>query len=267
MKSSKPKAMKVQPKAMKTTKATKAMKSTKSAKADQKELDNKIESFLKEAAAVQASSSGDVDLLKLPWKKYFTPNQMSALWNRLHNKIQTTGSVEAKNAWGQINTISAREGKGLKKRSVLWLSLKYPDDWANRTVHYVQTVVKSETNTVQETPKTRGELNQIHGETEATELINKGFFEQVMVKGVPHYVKVDFTKQVGITKQNKESMGLQRSVASDEIKSLEEKFDQYKVSLDLGWTSSWGGTKASGMGGSGEKKALGSKYMFCFPLM
>ena len=62
MKSSKPKAMKVQPKAMKTTKATKAMKSTKSAKADQKELDNKIESFLKEAAAVQASSSGDVDL-------------------------------------------------------------------------------------------------------------------------------------------------------------------------------------------------------------
>lgn len=78
----------------------KAIKSAISAKADQKELNDKIDMFLKEAAAVQASSSGDVDLQKLPWKKYFTANQMSALWNRLRSNIQTTGLVSAKNAWG-----------------------------------------------------------------------------------------------------------------------------------------------------------------------
>lgn len=264
MKSMKAKAMKSGGKPMKVvkpSKPTKAMKAMKkSAKADQKDLDTKIEQFLKEASAMQASSSGDVDLQKLPWKKYFDASQMSALWNRLHNKIQTQGSVEAKNAWGQINTLSSREGKGMKKRNVLWLSLKYPDDWANRTVRYVQTVVRTESSTATESPKTRGELNQLHGETEAADLINKGFFEQINIKGVPHFVKVGFKKTLSMSRNTEEQMELQKSVDSQEIKALEDKFVEYKCGLDLEWSTSWGAkASASGGGGSaGDKKALGS---------
>lgn len=84
------------------------------------------------------------------------------------------------------------------------------------------------------------------------------------MKGVPHFLKVGFTKSVGISKLTKESMGLAKSVGQDECKSLEEKFEQYKTSIDLAWTSNWGGTKGSaGVGSSGDKKALGSKtYLF-----
>ncbi|CAK9096361.1 unnamed protein product [Durusdinium trenchii] len=78
-----------------------------------------------------------------------------------------------------------------------------------------------------------------------------------MVKGVPHFLKVGFTKSVGISKLTKESMGLAKSVGQDECKSLEEKFEQYKTSIDLAWTSNWGGTKGSaGVGSSGDKKAV-----------
>ena len=66
------KSMKVAPKSMKKKKG-------QASKSDQKELDTKIEAFLKEASTAQSSSTGELDVMKLPWKKYFNASQMSAL--------------------------------------------------------------------------------------------------------------------------------------------------------------------------------------------
>ena len=187
---------------------------------------------------------------ELPWSTYFQPGEMSALWARLANKM-SAADPGCKAAWGALNKLPMREGKQGKKRTVLWLALKYPGDWATRSTTFIQKVVRMESTSAKEVPKTKGELIQIHGLEETEELLKQGFFEMVQVRGVPHYVKVSFERENKIEKHNEESMSLTKLVGKDEVEALESSFENYKLAIDTNWTS-------SGWTGSGAGKPSGN---------
>ena len=226
-----------------------------------KKLDEKIKAFLAEAQAQGLGDSAD-QVAAMPWQKHFTNAEMSALWARLATKMNAA-DPDTRGAWGALNGLPMREGKSGKKRTVLWLALKYPGDWASRSTTFLQRVLRSEATTAKEAPKTKGELIQIHGLDETEDLIKRGFFESVMVRGVQHYVKVSFERENRIEKQNEESMKLTKTVGSDEVHALENAFEQFKLGMDVNWTSSgWSGGSSKGGnshgGGSGPPALAGA---------
>ena len=109
-------------------------------------------------------------------------------------------------------------------------------------------MVKTESCGTSETPRTRGELEQLHGVAEAADLIQKGFFDKIMIKGVEHFVKIGFEKKQSLAKNVEESMALAKSVGSDEITSLESGFESFQCALDLDWKSGWKDGKPSSSG-------------------
>ena len=213
---------------MPVTKKPAMMKRTsaKTAKMDMAALDQHILQFVEKAKEVGGDSA---DPAALPWKDYFSPSQMSALWNRLSSKITASGDTTLKGGWANLGQQGQRQGKTTQKRTVLWLKLAYPADWQSRTASYIQTISKSETSAVQEMPKTRGELYQIHGETEACDLITNGFFEEVMIRNVPHFVKVQFNKTTAVTKSQTESITMNKTIGQNELLELEASFESFKV--------------------------------------
>eukprot|EP00974_Lingulodinium_polyedra_P036612 3510226-Lingulodinium_polyedra.AAC.1 len=141
-----------------------------------------------------------------------------------------------------------RTGKTVQKRNILWLKLRYPEDWLNRTAQYIQTITRTDTASVDERPMTRGQLEQIHGVTETQELLERGFWQETMIKGIKHYIKCDFTKTTSVSKASAESVTLNKSVAKDELHQLEDAFQQFKATVDTDWkgTGAWPGTSAGG---------------------
>jgi len=253
------------PAAMAPKKAVKGKIAKRPAAAkDALSLDSRIQLFLDESKTEMEKPGANID--KLPWKKYFDGNQMSALWNRLTSKISADGNDSLKEGWSKVCGTGMRQGKTTAKRNILFLRLKYPDDWQSRAVQFVQKLTKTDTSKVLEAPKTRGELICIHGETEAMELIARGFFEEVDIRGVKHYVKCSFSKETAITKSTEESMALNKSVAASEISELEQVFESFKSGLDLGWATTWGkgmaikGSGASSSGGAGEASLVVCKH-------
>ena len=101
-------------------------------------LDQQIELFLKEAEEVKTTDADQI--AHLPWSKHFSPSQMSALWGRLHSKMQGQASGDTKDGWNVLGGLPSGQGKQLKKRVVLWLSLRYPQDWHSRTATFLQKV-------------------------------------------------------------------------------------------------------------------------------
>ena len=219
-------------------------------------LDDKIKAFFEDEEVKNIGDDTD-SIATLPWGQYFNGGDMSALWSRLQGKMQAADPDTKKN-WGSLGALPMREGKQAKKRTVLWLALKYPRDWASRSTSYMQRLLRTETTAAKEIPKTKGELIQIHGVDETEELIRKGFFQEVQIKGVQHYVKISFERENRMEKQHEESMSLSKSIASEEIHELESAFEQYKLGLDLGWTSSggWSGTSNKSLGHGGSQGAL-----------
>ena len=48
---------------------------------------------------------------------------------------------------------------------------------------------QSKTEIIDKTPKTRGELEVIHGKDEADKLIQAGWFKEITIQGITHYIK------------------------------------------------------------------------------
>ena len=107
-------------------------------------------------------------------------------------------------------------------------------------------VTKTESCGTSETPRTRGELEQLHGVAETAELLQKGFFDKIMIKGVEHFVKIGFEKKQSLSKSVHEEMELKKSVGSDEISQLESGFESFQCALDLDWKSGWKNVPSSG---------------------
>ena len=100
-------------------------------------------------------------------------------------------------------------------------------------------VSRSESTASTEIPRTRGELEKLHGENEAAELIAKNFFEKITIKGVDHYIKQGYERRQAMSKTIDESMHLSKSAAAEEVTALESAFDSYKCALDLDFKTAW----------------------------
>ena len=106
-------------------------------------------------------------------------------------------------------------------------------------------VSRAESSASTEVPKTKGELEKIHGESETADLLARGFFEKIVIKGVDHYIKQAYEKRQTMSKTTEETMHLQKSVAAEEVATLEGSFDSWKCSLDLDFKTSWKGSSNS----------------------
>ena len=138
-------------------------------------LDDKIKAFQK------AVLGQDPKLAKGPiLRKFFGPNDMSALWSRLNTAVKKS-SPSLKQKWtdlkkkGQARAVRKNE----QKNEILALKLTIDDDdeWARQSIQVMETFTATETHSREGEWFYRGELEQKLGRKEASEHIEMGKYE------------------------------------------------------------------------------------------
>ena len=146
------------------------------------DLNKAIETFQLKVKEM-ALTKPDLSVLK----GHFSGPQMSALWMRLQG-VRCKQDMSVTKAWSMI--CGLKTGASLAKREVLWEFLTAPPrSWINRLLSVTETLSKSESDTNRCIPMTRGEIERLHGESEAADLIERGWFDTQEQNGVTLYIK------------------------------------------------------------------------------
>ena len=165
-------------------------------------------------------------------KNYFTDGEMSALWSRLNTSIKSAGK-ECAEMWDKLKNMPQRSGKNAAKQKVLMLKLTKPDVWKEMMQSEIKEFVRVDKLETQEVPKSKGELEMIHGKEEAHELINKGWFNTVTIKGVTHYIKRTATKTQGTELRHTRKGEKRSSVDEDATQMMDSEFDSTAITWDV----------------------------------
>ena len=92
-------------------------------------------------------------------------------------------------------------------------------DWQQRSLTVLQSIVKAESSSIEEIPRTLGELQVLHGPDEAAELISKGWFDKVEIRGITHYIKTQFAKATSVSKKTEETMTMKKVADRQDMKT------------------------------------------------
>ena len=135
-------------------------------------LDKKVEEF-KHKVKKMGDATGEAAKLSL-LKSHFEPGEMGALWGRL-KAARKKEDMTISEAWSTICSLPS--GVAVAKNKVLLdLICKPPGSWASNLLKHQEVVKRVEKGEIKKTEYTRGELEVLHGQQEAEELINKGKF-------------------------------------------------------------------------------------------
>eukprot|EP00928_Gymnodinium_smaydae_P061157 TRINITY_DN45311_c0_g1_i1.p1 TRINITY_DN45311_c0_g1~~TRINITY_DN45311_c0_g1_i1.p1 ORF type:complete len:372 (+),score=86.05 TRINITY_DN45311_c0_g1_i1:70-1185(+) len=120
----------------------------------------------------QAANAGwDVDKVKKHLRTHFSQAELSQMYGQLARATDNDKSVQ-----DAVKKNTEIKGKHEGKRETLALSILHPDAWKTMLVSKTVELINSNSKSKERRPYTRGELEQIHGVSEATRLIEKGKF-------------------------------------------------------------------------------------------
>jgi len=80
---------------------------------------------------------------------------------------------------------------------------------------------QSKTEIIDKTPKTRGELEVIHGKDEADKLIKAGWFKEITIQGITHYIKELKTMRHAREKEQIDHMSAKGHMIKDDWEKAE----------------------------------------------
>ena len=133
-------------------------------------LDLKIEQFKKKVGKM-SDLTGDGPKLSM-LKDHFSAADMGALWGRL-KAARKREDMSISEAWSSL--CAMRSGAQKEKNKVLLdMIVLPPGQWVQQLLHHHDEIVSSKTGQLVQREFTRGELEMIHGEREASEMIAKG---------------------------------------------------------------------------------------------
>ena len=139
-------------------------------------LDKKIQES-KQKVKKMGDATGEPAKLAL-LKSHFEPGEMGALWGRL-KAARKKEDMSISEAWSTICSLPS--GIAVAKNKVLLdLICKPPGTWASNLLKHREVVKRVEKGEIKKTEYTRGELEVLHGQQEAEELINKGKFVRAL---------------------------------------------------------------------------------------
>ena len=165
-------------------------------------------------------------------KNYFTDGEMSALWSRLNTSIKSAGKGCAE-MWLKLKDKPQRSRKNAAKQNALMLKLTKPDVWKEMMQSEIREFIRVDKLETQEVPKSKGELEMIHGKEEAHELINKGWFNTVTIKGVTHYIKRTATNTQGTELRHTKKGEQRSSVDEDATQMMDSEFGSMAMTWDF----------------------------------
>eukprot|EP00959_Pyramimonas_sp_CCMP1952_P110984 2321855-Pyramimonas_sp.AAC.1 len=156
-------------------------------------LDNQIK-LMKEYCIKHKVHKPDMQVMN---RFLYTPTLKAGAWQKL-KAARGKQNMSVQEAWDQISGLKAGKGKTEMKNNTLFLFLKGDPKWAERLESQVQTISRADTTQVKRQQYSRGELEQIHGVSEAQDFIDKGkFIEMEDEWGDKVYVKATKTHTIG----------------------------------------------------------------------
>ena len=165
-------------------------------------------------------------------KNYFTDGEISPLWCRLNTSIKSAGKGCAE-MWDKLKNMPHRSGKNAAKQNALMFKLTKPDVWKEMMQSDIREFIRVDKLETQEVPKSKGEMEMIHGKEEAHELINKGWFNTVTIKGVTHYIKRTATKTQGTELRHTKKGEQRSSVDEDATQMMDSEFGSMAMTWDF----------------------------------
>ena len=199
-------------------------------KKSQAALDTAISKFLKEVEDKKITEPNK-ELLK----KYFNANELQALWKRLE-KARGSQPATIQEAWAGLKDLGA--GRAEKERYVALMTFmqKGDDDdtkWADHLIEIKEEITKSKVAQRKIQKFYKGELEVIHGKSEAARFIANGKFKKTTDEdGDEVYIKN--TDSIILEKGRKTTAGGSRHSALRNVNYI--KLDQVlknQISLDV----------------------------------
>ena len=133
-------------------------------------LDRNIEEF-KAKVSRMSDATGDAPKLAL-LKAHFSSGEMGSLWGRL-KLARKKSDMSIAEAWSTLCAMPSGSAAA-KNKVLLDLVCKPPGVWQQALLQHKDVISRTESGQVQKRKFSRGELEQLHGEREASDMINKG---------------------------------------------------------------------------------------------
>ena len=205
-------------------------------------LDDKIEAFQK------AVLGQDPKLAKGPiLRKFFGPNEMSALWSRLNTAVKKS-SPSLKQKWAELKKPGQDRAirKNEQKNEILALKLTIDDDdeWARQSIQVMETFTSTETWAREGEWFYKGELEQKLGRKEAQEHIDMGKYESDEdEQGTKVYRKVRKIDRKEVSRGTSTAMAYNKDLKQGEGKQLKKQLADVDMQAAI---EAWASASSSG---------------------